>query len=202
MRTRQWGFPGVVPGSRDGALTVATGRRRRWRATVPDRGVDGQVLTLLYAAHSGAVRRFVAGYVADAQHREDIVQETFARAWKNIDRIDTEHGNPRSFLLSIAHNVVVDQWRARSRRPELLTDKDATVTTDDGVDKSLERILLAESMRRLSAEHREVIKALYFDDMTIAAAADRLGVAVGTIKSRSYHAVRALRVVFDEMGLL
>jgi RNA polymerase sigma-70 factor (ECF subfamily) len=84
----------------------------------------------------------------------------------------------------------------------VLTDDDATVTTSDGVDEALERILLAESMRRLSTEHREVIQALYFDDMTLAGAADRLGVPVGTVKSRSYHAVRALRVVFDEMGLL
>lgn len=185
-----------------GAVKAHGGTVYRWRRGSPDRGTDGQVLTMLYSAHADAVRRFVAGYVADAQHREDIVQETFARAWKNIDRIDTEQGNPRSFLFSIAHNTLVDQWRARSRRPEVLTDKDAAVATDDGVDKSLERILLAESMRRLSAEHREVIKALYFDDMTLAQAADRLGVAVGTIKSRSYHAVRALRAAFDEMGLL
>ena len=84
----------------------------------------------------------------------------------------------------------------------MLTDRDTAIATDDGVDASLQRILLAESMRRLSADHRAVIKALYFDDMTLAQAADRLGVAVGTIKSRSYHAVRALRAVFDEMGLL
>jgi RNA polymerase sigma-70 factor (ECF subfamily) len=180
---------------------VSTSRRRRWGVVSPDRGTDRQVLTALYAAHADEVRRFVAGYVADAQHREDIVQETFTRAWKNIDRIDTEHGNPRSFLFSIAHNTLVDQWRSRSRRPEVLTDRDTTVAADDGVDESLQRLLLADSMRRLSVEHREVIKALYFDDMTIAGAADHLGVAVGTIKSRSYHAVRALRAVFDEMGL-
>lgn len=159
-------------------------------------------MTTLYLAHAGAVRRFVAGYVADPQHREDLVQETFVRAWKSVDRIDTVGGNPRSFLFSIAHNAVVDQWRARSRRPEVLTDSDAVVATDDGVDKSLERILLTESMRSLSIEHREVIKALYFDDLTIAQAAERLNVAVGTIKSRSYHAVRALRAAFDQMGLL
>jgi RNA polymerase sigma-70 factor (ECF subfamily) len=175
---------------------------RSWRVVGRDRGSDGQVLTMLYASHADALRRFVAGYVADSHHREDIVQETFVRAWKSIDRIDTEGGNPRSFLFAIAHNVLVDQWRARSLRPEVLTDDDATVASDDGIEASLERMLLAESVRRLSAEHREVIKALYFDDMTLAGASDRLGVAVGTVKSRSYHAVRALRAVFNEMGLL
>jgi len=47
-----------------------------------------------------------------------------------------------------------------------------------------------------------VIKALYFDDLSVTEAAARLHVAVGTVKSRSYYAVRALRAAFDEMGLL
>lgn len=181
---------------------MSISRSRRRPAVTSGRDADGRVLTTLYLTHADAVRRFVAGYVVDPHHREDVVQETFTRAWRNVDRIDTASGNPRSFLFAIAHNAVVDQWRAKSRRPEVLTDNDAVVVTDDGVDKSLERILLAESMHRLSTDHREVIKALYFDDLTLAQAADRLNVAVGTVKSRSYHAVRALRAVFDEMGLL
>lgn len=157
---------------------------------------------MLYSAHADPVRRFVGGHVADAQARDDIVQETFVRAWRNIDRIDVENGNPRSFLFTTAHNLMVDQWRSQSRRREVLVDTEMTVPTTDAVNKSLERILIGESLRRLSPDHREVIKALYFDDLTVAEAADRLNVAAGTVKSRSYYAVRALRAVFDEMGLL
>lgn len=47
-----------------------------------------------------------------------------------------------------------------------------------------------------------MITALYLDDLTVAEAAERLDIAVGTVKSRSYYALRALRAVFDEMGLL
>ncbi|MBP2454799.1 RNA polymerase sigma-70 factor (ECF subfamily) [Mycolicibacterium lutetiense] len=158
-------------------------------------------MTTLYTVHGDAVRRFVAGHVVDVQHREDVVQETFARAWKNIDQIDTD-GNPRSFLFTVARNVIVDQWRRRSRRGEVLVDTDMAVPSADAVNKSLERIVIGESLQRLSPEHRDVVKALYFDDLTLAEAADRLNVAVGTVKSRSYYAVRALRAVFDEMGLL
>lgn len=159
-------------------------------------------MTTLYTVHGEAVRRFVAGHVVDVQHREDVVQETFVRAWKNIDHIDADGGNPRSFLFTIARNVIVDQWRRRSRRGEVLVETDITLPSADAVNKSLERIVIGESLKRLSPEHREVVKALYFDDLTLAEAADRLNVAVGTVKSRSYYAVRALRAVFDEMGLL
>jgi RNA polymerase sigma-70 factor (ECF subfamily) len=182
---------------------MAIRRLRRARSVQEaDRDLDDRLLTVLYAGHSDAVRRFVAGRVVDAQQREDVVQETFVRAWRNIDRIDVDNGNPRSFLFTIAQNVVVDQWRSQRRRGETLVDRDVAVTTTDSVEKALERIMIGEVLVRLSPEHREVIKALYFDDLTVAEAADRLDVAIGTVKSRSYYAVRALRAAFDEMGLL
>ena len=67
-------------------------RPRRGPAVAAGRAADGRVLTTLYLAHGDAVRRFVAGYVVDPQHREDIVQETFTRAWRNVDKIDTAGG--------------------------------------------------------------------------------------------------------------
>jgi len=159
---------------------------------------------MLYATHSDAVRRFVRSYISDVQRVDDVVQETFLRAWKKIGDIDVSDGNPRSFLFTTARNVLVDQARAQSRRFELVldTDRSTAVPTNDDVAQILEKIVISESLRGLSLEHREVIKALYFDDLTVAQAADRLNVAVGTIKSRSYYAVRALRAAFDETGLL
>ncbi|WP_099022482.1 sigma-70 family RNA polymerase sigma factor [Mycolicibacterium palauense] len=176
--------------------------RHQSSAKRADRGLDDQLLTTLHSAHADEVWRFVAGHISDPQTRDEIVQETFVRAWRNIDRIDMDNGNPRSFLFTTAHNLMVDQWRLQSRRGEVMADTDLTAPTADTVNKSLERILIGDSLRRLSPEHRQVIKALYFDDLTVAEAAERLDIAVGTVKSRSYYALRALRAVFDEMGLL
>jgi RNA polymerase sigma-70 factor (ECF subfamily) len=176
--------------------------RRRPPGSRADQDLEDRILTSLYSTHAGAVRRFVAGYVADLQHRDDIVQETFVRAWQNVGRIDTVNGNPRSFLFTIAHNIVVDHWRAASRRGEILAEVEVIAPTTEAVNKSIERILIGESLQRLSAEHREVVKALYLDDLTVREAAERLNLAVGTVKSRSYYALRALRSAFDEMGLL
>lgn len=183
------------------------GERRRpgrpgWVGHDPQ-DLEQRALTQLYAAHSAAVRTFVEPYLSDSQRVDDVVQETFLRAWRQIRRIDPD-GNPRSFLFAIARNILIDQWRAQNRRAELLVGDDTAnaLPADDQVAQTLDTILINESIHRLSPQHREVIKALYFDDLTILEAADRLDVAVGTIKSRSYYAVRALRVVFDEMGLL
>lgn len=166
--------------------------------------LDDRILTALYEEHRDAVWRFVRTYVSDPGRAEDVVQETFLRAWRHVDRIDVTGGNPRSFLFTIARNVLVDQWRAHSRRAKLAGDAPIVdaVPSEDDVTRSLERMLINECLSGLSLEHRDVVKALYFDDLSVVQAADRLGVAVGTVKSRSYYAVRALRAAFDEMGLL
>jgi RNA polymerase sigma-70 factor, ECF subfamily len=182
---------------------VPIGRgRRRGRGGDGDQHTDEQRLNELYQNHAAAVQRFVAGHVIDVQHRDDIVQETFVRAWKRIREIDTVSGNPQSFLFTIAHNLIIDQWRSQARREETLVSTDVTVPARDHVNRSLEQILIGESLRQLSPEHRQVIVALYFDDLTVAQAADRLDISPGTVKSRSYYAVRALRAAFEEMGLL
>ncbi len=182
-------------------MAIRPSRRDR-SVKVDDRDLGDRLLTCLYSSNYDAVTRFVGGLVSDSAQRDDIVQETFVRAWRNIDRIDFDTGNPRSFLFTIAQNIMIDQWRSQRRRGEILVDRDVTVATPDSVNKAMEQIMIGEALVRLSPEHRQVIKALYFDGLTVAEAADRLELAIGTVKSRSYYAVRALRVLFDEMGLL
>jgi RNA polymerase sigma-70 factor (ECF subfamily) len=62
--------------------------------------------------------------------------------------------------------------------------------------------VVAEALARLSKDHRAVVQALYYDGCTVNEAALRLGVPAGTVKSRSYYAVRALRTALEEMGEL
>jgi len=162
------------------------------------------MLSALYAEHAGPVRAFIRSYTADLHRVEDVLQETFLRAWRQIDRVQVIDGNPRSYLFTTARNILTDEWRAQSRRPELVHDDNrlASVPTADTVEATLEALTINEAMIRLSLEHREVIQALYYDGLTVTEAAARLGIAVGTVKSRSYYAVRALRAAFDEMGIL
>jgi RNA polymerase sigma-70 factor, ECF subfamily len=62
-------------------------------------------------------------------------------------------------------------------------------------------LLVAEALRRLSAEHRTVVEQLYFLGRPVAEVGRLLGIAEGTVKSRAYYAVRALRSVFEELGV-
>jgi RNA polymerase sigma-70 factor (ECF subfamily) len=167
-------------------------------------GSEEQALAVLYTEHAGSVRAFIRTYASDPHRVEDVLQETFLRAWRHIDRVQLTAGNPRSYLFTTARNILTDEWRAQSRQPRLVHDDTrlAAAPTEDTVEATLEALTINEALTRLSSEHREVIQTLYYDGLTVTEAAQRLGIAAGTVKSRSYYAVRALRTAFDEMGIL
>jgi RNA polymerase sigma-70 factor (ECF subfamily) len=161
-------------------------------------------MTALYTEHYAVLLSFISRYVRDRHKAEDLVQETLLRAWRHIDHLDPEPGRTRSYLLTIARNVVSNAWRAEQRRPQLVSDPDAVaaVADPDNVDELVEGWLINAALDRLSAEHRAVVRSMYYDGRTVADTARRLSVPEGTVKSRAYYAVRALRAVFEEMGVL
>lgn len=164
-------------------------------------------MTALHDEHSAVLHAFVSRYVRDEQKIQDAVQETLLRAWRNLDAIDAARGSTRSYLFTVARNVLTDTWRAEQRRPQLVTgdraeDALAAVPSTDEVDAAIEGWLVAEALDRLTVEHREVVQSLYFDGRTVAETAAELHLPPGTVKSRSYYAVRSLRAAFEEMGVL
>ena len=165
---------------------------------------DEAVLEELYRSHALVLFGFVLRLVPDHDQAQDVVQETMLRAWRSLDEIDPRRGDPRSYLFTVARNIVVDRWRAERRRPRLVSDEDAIAgeSVSDGLDARLDGWLVQEALTRLSAPHRAVLDELYFRGSTVAETASALGIPPGTVKSRAYYAVRVLRAAFDEMGIL
>jgi RNA polymerase sigma-70 factor (ECF subfamily) len=163
-----------------------------------------ELMTALYTEHYAVLLSFISRYVPDRHKAEDLVQETLLRAWRHIDHLDPDPARTRSYLLTIARNVVTNAWRAEQRRPHLVADEAAVESAPaaDNVDQLVEGWLVAEALERLSADHRAVVRAMYYEGQTVADAARRLSVPEGTVKSRAYYAVRALRQAFEEMGVL
>jgi RNA polymerase sigma-70 factor (ECF subfamily) len=151
-----------------------------------------------YAAHSGELYGFAMRSLGDSGLAEEAVQETFVRAWRAGDRFDPQIGSLRTWLFAILRNVVIDLGRARAVRPGV---------AESGVEPSvepLEQALLAwqieEAMRRISEDHRHVLVETHYRGRPYAEVAAELGVPEGTVKSRVYYGLRALRVVLEEMG--
>ena len=75
------------------------------------------------------------------------------------------------------------------------------VPVADATEDLLRKVVMGEALQELSPVHREVLNETILRDRTVNEAAEVLGIPVGTVKSRVYYAVRALRLVLAERGV-
>ncbi|MDO8732629.1 MAG: sigma-70 family RNA polymerase sigma factor [Actinomycetota bacterium] len=166
---------------------------------------DEELVRELYDQYARGLLGYVSGLMgADRQRAEDIVQETLMRAWRHPEVLQDEGRSPRGWLFTVARNLVIDAHRAQlARPPEVLVDPpDRAGSTDGGMDALLTRFELLNALDCLNPVHRDVLLLVFYEDRSIAQAAQALGVPEGTVKSRCHYALRALRVLFQERGLI
>jgi RNA polymerase sigma-70 factor (ECF subfamily) len=163
---------------------------------------DLQVLRTLHEDHAGAVYAYAARATGDRELAKDVVQEVLLRAWQHPEALDPARGPVRGWLITLARNVIVDEWRRRKARPPEVALEPVIELEAGGseLDRAVEGWHMEEALRRLSPEHRGVLREVYYRDRSVAEAARALGVPPGTVKSRTYYALRALRLVLAEMG--
>jgi RNA polymerase sigma-70 factor, ECF subfamily len=162
--------------------------------------LDEDVVAAIYRDHGAALKRFVLSACRDPQLAEDVVQETVLRVWQQAPEIT---GSLRSYLFRTARNIMIDNYRKAQRRPLEAAAHDAVEFVDptERVDELLNRVLIEEALLRLSSEHRDVLVALHYRRYTVQEASQQLNIPSGTVKSRAFYAVRALRTILDEMGV-
>lgn len=163
---------------------------------------DESVVQALYAEHGDALLahslRLASG---DRRWAEDLVQETLVRAWRHANVLDLERGSVRAWLLTTAQSLSVDMRRLRSSRvPEVTTDALSVPASTDEADRVVEADRMAEALSRLTPTHREVLIECFYRGRSVAAAATSLGVPPGIVKTRTYYAMRALRLALTEMA--
>ena len=151
-----------------------------------------------YSAHAGELYGFALRSLEDPGLAEEAVQDTFLRAWRAADRFDPELGSLRTWLFAILRNVVIDLGRARAARPAV-----AGELPEQGHEPFEDALLnwqVEEALRRIGDQHRRVLVETYLRGRPYAEVAGELGVPEGTIKSRVYYGLRALRNALEEMG--
>ena len=164
---------------------------------------EDAALRLIYEQHAAPLLAYALRLTGgDRGRSEDIVQETLLRAWRHPEALDSQRGPVRSWLFTVARNVAVDAHRARKARPNEVGDEAlATVPAVDEIEQALDSWLIADAMSALSSDHRAVIVETYYRGRSVAEAAAALGVPPGTVKSRTFYALRALRLALQERGV-
>jgi len=168
-----------------------------------DGGADAALVRALHDAHAGALYSFCLSYTGDPQRAEDIVQEVLVRAWRNATTLRQDPRPVRPWLFTIARNLLTDAHRAEQARPTLAAEDTAarSMPGRDDIGRAVESWTMAEALGRLSTEHREVLVQAHWMGRSVGEIAEVLGIPAGTVKSRTYYAVRALRLALEEMGL-
>jgi RNA polymerase sigma-70 factor (ECF subfamily) len=164
---------------------------------------DEELLRVLWEEHGGPLLAYATRLTdGDRQRAEDIVQETLLRAWRHPEALTADRGSARPWLCTVARNLAVDAHRARKARPrEVGPDALTVVAVADEADRVLEAWIVSDALRSLSPDHREVLVETYYRGKSVAEAAAALGVPPGTVKSRTYYALRALRLALTERGV-
>jgi RNA polymerase sigma-70 factor (ECF subfamily) len=164
---------------------------------------EDAALRLLYEQHAAPLLSYSLRLTGgDRGRSEDIVQETLLRAWRHPEALDPDRGPVRSWLFTVARNVAVDAHRARRARPTEVGDEAlALIPAVDEIEQALDTWLVADALATLSPDHRAVLVETYYRGRSVAEAAAVLGVPPGTVKSRTFYALRALRLALEERGV-
>ena len=164
---------------------------------------DAEVLRTLHAEHGDALFAHAVRLCdGDRQRAEDLVQETLLRAWRHPEALDPERGSARAWLFTTARHLAIDAWRRRTARVgEVITDALPEPPPVDETERAVEAWTIADALAKLSEPHRRVIVECFYRGRSVAEAASVIGVPPGTVKSRTHYAMRALRLVLEEMGV-
>ena len=131
----------------------------------------------------------------DRQRAEDLVQETLVRAWQHPEALRADYDSVRPWLFTVGRRLAIDARRARQARPAEVGDavlENARVCADHA-EQAAAMLDVREAVKTLTPQHRDVLLQVYFRGASVAEAARALGIPPGTVKSRAYYALRALR---------
>lgn len=174
---------------------------------------DQSAISQLIERHSRRVKEYIRMMIKDTDAADDIFQETFIKAVRVIDNGRyTDNGKFLSWILRIAHNQVIDYFRARKQN-KLTTEADAGFDmlgtlrlADRTIEDEIVSSQIESDVRRmvelLPQEQREVVMMRYFSGLSFKEIAEQTGVSINTALGRMRYALINLRKMIKEKNLV
>jgi RNA polymerase sigma-70 factor, ECF subfamily len=172
---------------------------------------DTAALEALYGRYARVVYSFAVRIVGDGPTAEEVLQEAFVRTWRQAGTFRTVRGNFPSWLLSITHNLAIDELRKRQRRPQRIDGVDIsetlyglvdeTTNVEEAAEASALRERVVAAMATLPDAQRTAVELAYFRGMSQREIATYAREPLGTIKTRLRLGMHKLKIALaDERG--
>jgi RNA polymerase sigma-70 factor (ECF subfamily) len=188
--------PVPTSAKREARERVTSARSGSDRAEVADEaGLRGAFLS-----HGGELFGFARRSLNSTPNAEDVVQETFSRAWRSRARFDPTLGSLRTWLFTIERRVILDFATRQAKNFTVALDQVPEPLSEDGVERAMLGWQMESALQRLDQEHRMIITEIYFNGRSGREVAEMFGLPEGTVRSRSFYALRMLRLLLEEGG--
>ncbi len=157
----------------------------------------------LFREFAPRIRAYLIKMTRDAQASEDLMQETMLAIWRKAGQYDPSRGPASAWIYTIARNIWIDSWR-RQRRPALDLDDPALAVDPEPdapflIESRENRDAVQRALERLPPEQVDIIRLSFFEEASHSTIAARLGLPIGTVKSRIRLAFGRLRAALDEL---
>ena len=164
---------------------------------------QGTLLQSIHHAHSQDLLRYVLRLTrGDMPFAEDVVQESLLRLWRKPEVLQQASESARAWLFTVARNLVIDDRRSARYTREMQTDSVPERPSIDAIGPAVDKWVLADALKSLSPDHRNVVVRAYYLGQTVADIALHEQIPEGTVKSRLHYALRALRIALQERGVV
>jgi RNA polymerase sigma-70 factor, ECF subfamily len=160
----------------------------------------GEPMDELYRRYAGRLFRIGLHLLGNAGLADELVQECFLRLWRTAGRFDTSRGTVAGYLTMMSRSIASDLRRRPSSRPLLPVEDTQMPPQPDNADKIVEAVMVRDALDSLRPAHREVLMLCHAEGLTQSQIAERLGLPLGTVKTRMYHGLRALKAALAERG--
>lgn len=154
----------------------------------------------MYNEHAWSVYGFLAYRLGDRQTTEDLTQATFERALRAWGRFDPRRGSERTWLLTIARNLLIDHHRRDRSGLSDQIDERLLATYDGPEQQIIGTPELTEALGRLNDREREVLALRFGGDLSGAQIAELLGLTLSNVQQIISRSLRRLRELLDQGG--
>jgi RNA polymerase sigma-70 factor (ECF subfamily) len=166
---------------------------------------DARALERLFARTETRVFRFLMRMVRNEAIAEELLNEVFLTVWKNAHRYEGR-SEPVTWMLSIAHNKAISAMRKRTEVSGLTDEATRGLAAEDdtpdiAVQKQDKAAKIKACIAELSAEHRTVLDLVYYQEQSVAEAAEVLGIPEATVKTRMFYARKKLSELLLARGI-